>query len=231
MMPALARRCGAAVLAASLVFSFAGCTHAPPNDPARVGPFFTPANHTGDADLGGVRRVVLLPIWAADGTAPESAAALDGVLLTALQQEKRFEVVTLSREECRRRYKAEALASTSVLPEHLFSHLQREYAADAVLFVDLTVYNPYKPLTLGLRGKLAAIDGARLIWTFDNVYSAEAPPAANSARRSVLDRDTGVPADLSRVVLQSPSRFATYAATSMFSTLPPVAGGKREFSK
>jgi hypothetical protein len=202
----------------------AGCVHPPHNDPARVGPFFTPANHSGDANLGSIRRVVVLPVWVGEGTPPESAAALDEVFLTALQQEIRFEVVSFSRHECRRRYKVEAFSSAAVLPNDLFASLQRDFAADAVLFVDLTTFNPYKPITLGLRSKLATLDGARLVWTFDNVFSAEAPAAANSARNHFLDRDRSVPADLSRVALQSPSRFAAYAATSMFATLPPVAG-------
>jgi hypothetical protein len=166
--------------------------------------------------------VVVLPVWSGEGIRSESAAALDDVFLTALQQEKRFEVVSLSREECRRRYRVEALSSASTLPADLFANLKREFAADAVMFIDLTAYNPYKPLTLGLRGKLASIDGARMIWTFDNVFSTEVPAAANSARRHFLDQDKGVPADLTRTVLQSPSRFAAYAGAAMFGTLPPV---------
>ena len=219
------------LIATSLFALVAGCMHPARNDSARVGPFFTPANHSGDPDLGGIRRVVVLPLWVGEGTPPESAADLDPVFLTALQQEKRFEVVTLSRAECRRRYRVEAFSSATALPPDLFANLQREFAADAVLFVDLTLFNPYAPLTLGLRGKLAAIDGARLVWTFDNVFSSEAPAAANSARHYMLDRDTSVPADLTRVVLQSPSRFAAYAAASMFATLPPVAGAPVKIAK
>ncbi len=165
---------------------------------------------------------MLLPAWVGEGTRPEAAAELDPVFLQALQATKRFEVVTLSREECRRRFRSEALGSASALPADLFSSLQRDYAADAVLFVDLTTYQPYQPITLGLRGKLAAIDGSRLIWTFDNMFSSEAPAAANSARNHFLDRDRTVPADLTRTALQSPSRFAAYAASAMFGTLPPV---------
>jgi hypothetical protein len=211
-----------ALVAVGCVTLLSGCMTPAANDPARTGPFFTPANTSGDATLGGIRRVVLLPAWVGEGTRPESAAELDPIFLHALQNSKRFEVVTLSREECRRRFRAEALSSASTLPADLFSTLQREYAADAVLFVDLTTYQPYQPILLGLRGKLAAIDGSRLIWTFDNMFSSEAPAAANSARNHFLDRDRSVPADLTRTALQSPSRFAAYAAAAMFGTLPPV---------
>lgn len=220
-LPFPGRVFSAGLVLAALALS-AGCMHPAANDPARVGPFFTPSNHSGDPSLGGIRRVVVLPLWVGEGTKPEAAAELDPVFLTALQHEKRFEIVTLSREESRRRFRAEAISSAAALPADLFPTLQREYAADAVLFVDLTTYEPYKPITLGLRGKLAAIDGSRLIWTFDNVFSSESPGAANSARRFFLDRDRSVPADMTRTALQSPSRFAAYAAATMFATLPPV---------
>jgi hypothetical protein len=211
----------AAILAGVAVL--AGCAHPPRTDSSRIGPFFTPANFVGDPHLGSIRRVVLLPVWAGPHVSPESAAALDEVFALALQKEKRFEVVQFTREQARRRYRVEALSSAGVMPHDLFATLQREFEADAVLFVDLTALEAYKPLALALRSKLAAIDGSRLVWSFDNVFSAEDPALANSARRFFLDRETGVPADLTLSVLQSPRQLATYAAAAMFSTLPPVA--------
>ena len=205
-----------------LVALLAGCMHPGPQDPARVGPFFVPTNHAGDPTLGGMRRVVLLPLWAGPATPPESAAALDEVLQVALRNQNRFEVVALSREECQRRFHVEALASVSALPHDLLPALHREFAADAVLLVDLTSFQAYKPLILGFRAKLAAIDGTRLVWTFDNVFAADSPLVANAARHHFIDRDRSVPADLTPAVLQSPSHFAAYAATAMFTTLPPV---------
>jgi hypothetical protein len=214
------RRAVVGALACAAVLT--GCLHPPASDPARVGPFFTPPNHSGDASLGGIRRVVVLPAWVPAGGRPEGAAEIDRILLAALQQEKRFEVVAFSRAECWRRFRAESFSSATALPPDLFGFLQREYAADAVLFVDVTVYQPYKPILLGLRSKLAAIDGSRLIWTFDNQFSAENPAAANGARNRLLERDRSVPADLTGIVLQSPSRFTAYSAAAMFATLPPV---------
>ncbi|MBL9202604.1 MAG: hypothetical protein JNL39_18980 [Opitutaceae bacterium] len=201
-----------------------GCAH--PHsiaDGARLGPFFAPGNFSGDPHLGILRRVVVMPVWAgAPGTAPEAVAALDEVVLAALQRQNRFEVVTFTRDECRRRYLADALASSGALPADLLETLRREHAADAVLFVDATVYQAYKPLALGLRAKLAAIDGSRLLWTFDQVFAADDPAVANAARRHFIGRDRSVPADLTGVALLSPSKFAAYATTAMFATLPPV---------
>ena len=216
----------AAVFAASLVGP--GCSSPSYNDPARAGPFFTPTNHTGVATLPAeLRRVMVLPLSVAGVTTPEMAVALEPVFVTALQKEKRFEIVTLSRETCRRRFGVEELASSSALPRDFLTVLKLDYAVDAVLFVDLTAVNTYRPVAIGVRAKLASVDDVRLLWTFDNVFSAADAAVANSARRHLLSQDrSAAPADLSPAVLQSPSRFAGYVAAATFATLPPIAPEK-----
>ena len=101
-----------------------------------------------------------------------------------------------------RRFHAEALSAASTLPPELLPMLQREFAADAVLFVDLTAYSAYRPLLLGLRAKLATIDGTRLLWSFDDSFAASNPAVANSARHYFLGGP--LPTDLTPAVLQSP---------------------------
>jgi len=220
-----AARCRAVVVLAMSTGVFTGCMVPPANDAARTGPFYKPSNFTGDAQLpANVRRVVLLPIAGGAVATSESVTALDAVFTTALQKQNRFEIVPLSRTDCLLRFQAEEFPSVGVLPANFISRLKREYAADAVMFVDLTVYKPYRPLVLGVRAKLATLeDNVRLIWTFDNVYSASDAAVANSARAHFIDSDRGgIPADLTPAVLQSPGQFAAYVASDMFSTLPAV---------
>lgn len=201
-----------------------GCMTPSVSDPARLGPFFTPVNFVGERSLPrDLRRVVLLPISGGDVAPAETVTALAATFAAALQRQDRFEVVTLAREECRRRFGVDELSSTAVLPRTMFADLQKEFGADGVLFVDLTVFRGYRPLALGLRSKLARCGDSRLVWTFDTVFSTDDPAVANSARHHFIASDgRGVPGDLSPAVLQSPSRFADYAATAMFTTLPPV---------
>jgi hypothetical protein len=215
--------CGKLAVIAALIFS-AGCATPVFNDPARGGPFFTPTNHNGVSSLpSDLRRVMVLPLSAGGVTTPEMAAALDPVFATALQKENRFEVVILSREDCRRRFGVEELPSSTVLPRDFMANLRRDYAVDAVLFVDLTAFSAYRPLSLGVRAKLASAEDVRLLWNFDNVFSAADAAVANSARRHLLKQDrSAAPADLSPAVLQSPARFAGYVAAATFATLPPV---------
>jgi len=201
------------------------CMVPPVNDSARVGPFFKAKNHTGDPQLPAtLRRVVLLPIAGGSVAPAESSAALDPVFSAGLQKENRFEVVALTRADCLRRFQAEEFLSTGNLPHDFMAKLRREYGADAVMFIDLTSFKPYRPMILGVRAKLATLgDEVRLVWSFDNIFSAADPTVANSARHHfIAGEHSEVPADLTPAVLQSPSQFAAYAAAEMFATLPPV---------
>jgi hypothetical protein len=206
-----------------LLTVLAGCGTPSFNDPARAGPFYSPVNYVGEPSLGGLRRVVLLPIAGGSIAPQESVASFDPVFAAALQQQNRFEIVALSREDCLRKFQAREFSSAGALPRDFLAAIKNEFSADAVMFVDVTVFRAYRPLALGLRAKLATLDGTRLVWTFDDVFSAHTPAVANSARHHSLVSDrSDVPADLSPAVLQSPVRFAAYAAAAMFATLPPV---------
>jgi hypothetical protein len=213
------------VIAALAFLTLAGCMNPSINDSARIGPFHAPLNHTGDPELPAtLRRVVLLPIAGGSIAPAESVAALDPVFVAELQKQNRFEVVTISRAECLRRFRSEEFLSTSALPHDFAGMLHRFYGADGVMFVDLTVFKPYRPLIIGVRAKLVTVDyDVRIVWAFDNVFSANDARVANSARNHYIDSDRrDIPADFTQAALQSPSRFAGYVAAEMFETLPPV---------
>ena len=209
-----------------LLLALAGCAglSAVALDPARNGPLFTPENHAGVARLpADVRRVVLLPLAAADGVEAETADSLDAIFVAALERTNRFEVVALSRAECDRVLGARQFVSTGALPNNFMEQIRDHYAADGVMFVDVTVARTMRPLAVGVRAKLATTaKEVQLIWTFDNVFSAGEPAVLNSARRYfIANDDSGLPMDRSEIVLQSPSRYAAYVAQATFATLPP----------
>jgi hypothetical protein len=209
-------------LAATLLL--AGCEITPDlNDPVRYGPFYTPKNYAGEARLPvEVRRVLVLPVSLGTLAPEETAASLDSAVVHALQDQQRFEVVSLPRDECRRLFGAAEFPSTAALPHGMLEQLSSRYAIDAVLFVDLTVYQPYRPQSIGLRSKLATVRDVRLVWTFDEVISAADPRVANSARRRPFESAQGRgPVDMSPGTLLSPSRYAAFALGEMFRTLPP----------
>jgi hypothetical protein len=207
----------------ALVLLLAGCAGPGGLPRSRGVEPFVPTNVTGEAVMpADVRRVVLLPLHGGDVAPGEMTVELDRAFATALQQQARFEVIALTREECLRRFRAESLSAVDALPRDLFTVLRDVWGADAVLFVDLTAFEPNRPLVLGVRAKLARLDDARLVWALDTVYSAAEPAVAEGARRHAMaGRRGSTPVNLDAGILQSPSRFAAYVATTSFSTLPP----------
>jgi hypothetical protein len=185
--------------------------------------YFTPVNFNGVARLPvTLHRVLLLPLAGGSVVPPETSTTLEEVFVAELQKTLRFEIVRLSREECLRRFGAPEFASVTALPHDLLATLGRSYDADAVLFVDLTAFRGYRPLQLGVRAKLATIQETRLLWSFDEVFSADDPAVGNSVRRFFGVSDpAGIPLDPGHGALQSPSKFAAYVAAATFATLPP----------
>lgn len=219
------RRLIQSVLPALALAACGGCNTVPEmlgRAGVEQGPYFTPTNFRGEARLpADVQRVALLPVSGGSVAGEESAMAMDAVLLTALQQQTRFEVVVVSREDCHRLFGATSFSSVAALPHGFLERIANHYAVDAVLFTDLTVYKAYRPLVLGFRTKLASVRDVRLIWAFDEVFPADAQPMRNSVRSFYRRGDHPAPSDPVPAVLQSPVRFGAVAADLMFRTLPP----------
>ena len=203
--------------------ALAGCS-TPASHPGAAGSAaaFQPQNFVGERVLPrSVRRVLLLPVHGGMYAPSEVCEYLDPIFASALEHEMRFEVVVLTREECAKSFGTPDLASTDLLPRDFLQKLGAEYAAQAVMFVDITAFDAYRPLSIGIRAKLATVSDRRLIWSFDEVYSTLDPRVAASLRRFYLKNGSpGGSIDLSADALVSPRRFAAYAAATTFDTLP-----------
>lgn len=200
-----------------------GCELTPDiNDTVRYGPYYEPKNYSGDVHMpAAIRRVLVLPVAVGTLAQEETAALLDGIVASALQFQQRFEVVTLPRADCLRWYGESEFLSTAALPHGMLEDLASRYAVDAVVFTDVTAYQPYQPQALGLRSKLISMGSVRIIWNFDEIITASDPGVVNRARREALKQKGLEPIDRSPATLLSPSRFAAFAADAMFRTLPP----------
>lgn len=184
-------------------------------------PAYAAVNYRGDAQLpADLHRVAVLPVHGGTLAEEESTQALDAVLVAALQQQMRFEVVVVSREDCRRLFGARDFSSVAALPHGFLDKVAEHYAVDAVLFTDLTVYRAYQPMALGFRAKLAGTRDVRMVWAFDEIFSAEDPRVRRSIRLHARTASPAALVDPAPAVLQSPARFGAVAAELMFSTLP-----------
>lgn len=213
------------LLSGGLLALSIGCAlpHGTSSGKTKESKFFTPTNYTGDTRLPvNLHRVILLPVSGGSIVPPETAESIEEVFATELQKELRFEVVRFSRTDCQRRFGAPDFSSVGALPHDFLAALGREYAADAVLFIDVTSYRGYRPLVLGIRAKLATVEQTRLLWSFDEIFSADDPAVGNSVRHFYGAADpSGIPLDARHGGLQSPGKFSAYVAAATFSTLPP----------
>ena len=186
-------------------------------------PKYVPRNVTSTAKLPlDVRRVVVLPIyWDRDANA-DFVTDLDIIMQLSLQRTGAFELVPVSRQQMYKLFGVYQYSSVQILPDNLIRTLVADYAADAVLFTDLTVNRPYRPISIGLRVKLVKKDDLSIIWAVDALFDSADPAVADSALefsgKSTFNR---YPVDRSGGILQSPRAFAGFVADSLFKTLPP----------
>jgi len=184
---------------------------------------FVPTNYytVGPLDAE-MQRVVVLPLYSGILAPGESLDAMEAVLRSELAKTLRFEVIGVDVLALERMVGRRRLSSSEELPPTLFTELETAYAADGVLFLEITHLHAYRPLQVGLRGTLVSPQDASIQWAFDHVFDAGDPAIEAGARRyeSFAGR-TGYPIDTTSSVLLSPRRFARYAAFEMFRTLPP----------
>ncbi|HNX04968.1 MAG TPA: hypothetical protein PKI32_05675 [Opitutales bacterium] len=212
-----------ALLALAILVS--GCTTQKKNSVPREAyqSKYTPRNVAGLPKIPAtVRRVVVLPIYWDRDADSDFVADLDVIFQLALQRTNAFEIVPVPRAQMYKFFHAYQLSSVQVLPDDLMQVLKTQYAADAVLFLDLTVNRPYRPISIGIRARLVEIDGKSMIWAVDSIFDSADPAVARAAldfsNRSTFNR---YPVDSTGGILMSPRAFAGFAADTLFGTLPP----------
>jgi hypothetical protein len=202
----------------------AGCQTGSLSDPV-MGSNYRPENvYTSFSQLPvSLRRVAVLPLTC-DTKASEleyGRQVLAAVLGEELGKTKKFELVNVSPEQLRIWTGRPAWRAEETLPADFLKVIKEQLGCDAVLFSRLTQYRAYPPLTVGFSLKLAEVDTAEFVWVVDEIFDASEPSVVNSARRYQSSREQ-LPAALSdsRSILNSPSGFGRYAASSVFQTLP-----------
>jgi len=169
-------------------------------------------------------RVVVMPVWYTEDDWP-FLEGLDETLTKELAHTGRFEVVQVSRADLQKAYGKTQFSSTGLLPANLIETLRQQYAADGVLLTDLTLYEPYRPVAIGLRMKLLDLRSGNIPWAIDTVYNTGDPAVISGARGFQMYRQTQpYPLDRGLSILRSPTQFSRYAIWQSYQTLPGRRG-------
>jgi hypothetical protein len=165
----------------------------------------------------------VLPVTVAepDLTAEIGRDDLEPVLYTELRRANAFESVVVSREQLRDLTGRTEWTATDELPRGFLERLRAATACDAVMFCRLVHYKPYTPVAVGWDIKLVDNTRTQILWAADEVFDAGDEATARAARRYYAEHfQTPSPLLDSWSILESPRRFAQYAASTVFATLP-----------
>lgn len=207
-----------------LVILCAGCATPPKIADIVIGPDYEVTNYNRRDPVlpPEVRTVAVLPITGnLDTLTSEGKEYLEEVAKSELDKLGRFEAIYLTREQLKLWSGKESWRSDEVIPRPMLEKLKKETAAQGILFIHLSNYNPYPPLMIGWKMKLVRADSMEVLWAIDEVFDAGEESVSNSARRFSKNRvPTNPVLTDSRTVLLSPTIFARYSLTASLATIP-----------
>jgi hypothetical protein len=221
----LALHLGRRMIVSSLlaIFVLAGCASIP--TPGHLTEArYQPANiYRKETSLPArIKRVAVLPLAAGDS--PMLGAGVDSlqsILRSELLKSKRFELTPVSPEQLRQLTGQQTWRPDEKLPADFFDRLNEATGCDAVLFCQLTHYQPYQPLAIGWKFALVENTGSQIYWSADEVFDAGDPRVACAARSyyGQTIRAEKVMSDDSLGLLP-PRRFGQFSLNALLATLP-----------
>jgi hypothetical protein len=161
-----------------------------------------------------VRRVAVLPL-----SGPNGSADLQAVLLSEMSKRNVFEIVPVFPSDLVALSGKAAWNADEALPEGFIEKVCVATGSDAVMFCQVTHYQPYPPLAVGWRLRLVERHGASTAWAADQVFDTRDQAVAQLAWR----HDGGNPdpwwPEPTGLAL-SPRRFGQCTAGVLLETLP-----------
>lgn len=207
----------------ALLAVLTGCQNRQPHVPFESR--YQPSNIYSKAPVldPAVKRVALLPMASLISTETFQAGvdSLQPLMRAELEKSKRFEVIVITPEQMRRWTGQGVWKSEDQLPPDFFDRLQEETGCQAVLFNELTRYQPYQPIAMGWKLTLVFSKDHVIYWAADEVFDTGDGSVANAARAYESDHIISQsPLPDPNAILSSPSRFGQYTLYALFNRLP-----------
>ena len=165
------------------------------------------------------RRVAVLPLDFNQATG-ETLTDIDEIFLSEAGKKLRFELVPISRPDLSRSIHRENFSSTEPTPPESLGFVREKYAADAILFTEITSYRPYRPISVGVRSKLVDSASLATLWSAETVLDAGDPVVAEAAALYAGRQRATSDTRGAEMILQSPRRFLGFVASHLYFTLP-----------
>jgi len=167
-----------------------------------------------------LQRVALMPVFFSEYDS-QVDGYLDENFEAGLARQRRFEVVSVSRDELKHWIGETQVDSSKPLPMELFPLIQHHIGAQAVIFVEIQHFNHYQPISVGIRAKLVDLSSGEILWAVDDIYNSGEPAVLQGAQHfHEANSQNTIPDKLDKSYLNSPRRFTQFVAASLFQTLP-----------
>jgi hypothetical protein len=179
-----------------------------------------------------LKRVALLPVTVTSSTAFLEAGCetLEPLVYSELEKTKRFEIIPVTREQLKQWSGESGWRADEQLPPDLFDKIRTATACNAVMFSQISRYQPYQPVAVGWKfslietpEKAASSKGGKtaIVWSADEVLDSGDPAVATSARAYYTQhlRNEAPSADVS-TMMSSPTRFGQYTIATLLATIP-----------
>jgi hypothetical protein len=175
-----------------------------------------------------VKRVALLPLTSVgtDAALEAGVGAMAPVVDAELKKTERFEVITIPATQLRQLTGKSAWRADELLPMDFIRHLQRDTGCDAVMFCEVTRYQPYQPMAIGWKLCLVAQGvgekaEARKLWSVDEVVDGGDTKVAKAARTYYSQHiHNEQPQSDTATILRSPALFGQFSLSALFATMP-----------
>ena len=181
----------------------------------------------------GMRRLAVLPIFSYLPI-DDMQRDMDGIFRAHLSKVVKYEIVQLPRSEMIQLTSREAVSSSSIISPEVIKSLRQKYAADAVMFIDFSLFRAYRPIAIGVRAKIVDLSNMEVIWVADGILDTAEPDVATLATQfagmglkipyispTIPQGKAREAASGNQIILQSPRLFAGFVAHEAFSTMAP----------
>ena len=167
-----------------------------------------------------LRRIAMLPPHCNQQTA-SSVNGLEMAFQSELSKTSLFEVVPISHSVMEKEFGHPQISSVDIIPGDFLFRLRSEFGVEGVMFIDITHYFPYQPISIGIRVKLVDATTGKIRWAFDHLFDSSNPETSKEAQEFYTknSHDTGPVLTDGNPILQSPVRFSKYVAYEVFRSL------------
>ncbi len=167
------------------------------------------------------QRVAVLPVCFSDILPLQQLKNFDEIFTGELLKQKRFEVVSVERDWLKKRFNESQFSSADLLPQDFLNIIKESMQADALMFIEITHYNPYKPIALGVRCKLLTFSDRKIVWAVDELFNIGSPSVYKAFENYQEQQGvTNFSLTYDDTLFCTPDAFAHYAAYEVFSRLP-----------